>query len=170
MSRISVVGTGYVGLVTGACFADLGNYVTCIDVDAEKIGALRQGTIPFYEPGLEEVVARNVGAGRLFFTESYAEGLKDAELVFIAVNTPPGLSGEADLSYARAAFSSAVDHLRTPAIFVGKSTMPIGSGDGANRALARRGDVGHAIVSNPEFLREGSAVADFMHPDRVVIG
>jgi UDPglucose 6-dehydrogenase len=170
MAKISVVGTGYVGLVTGACFADLGNRVTCIDVDAEKIEALRQGTIPFYEPGLEEFVRRNVGAERLSFTTSYAEGVKGAEFVFIAVNTPPGLSGEADLSYARAAFSSTVDHLRAPAIIVGKSTMPIGTGDRASRFLARTDAIRHAIVSNPEFLREGSAVSDFMQPDRVVIG
>jgi UDPglucose 6-dehydrogenase len=159
-----------VGLVTGACFADLGNPVTCIDVNAEKIEALRQGTIPFYEPGLEDVVRRNVGAGRLSFTTSYSEGLKGAELVFIAVNTPPGLSGEADLSYVRAAFSSTIDHLRSPAIIVGKSTMPIGTGDRANRFLTDNDGVRHAIVSNPEFLREGSAVSDFMQPDRVVIG
>ncbi|MDP8921521.1 MAG: UDP-glucose/GDP-mannose dehydrogenase family protein [Chloroflexota bacterium] len=170
MSTISVVGTGYVGLVTGACFADLGNRVTCIDVDAAKVELLKNGGIPIYEPGLEEVVKRNVRAGRLHFTTSYADGLADTEFVFVAVNTPPGHSGEADMTYARAAAHSIAEHLRTPAIVVNKSTMPIGTGDWVAGILARYGSVAAAVVSNPEFLREGSAVADFNSPDRVVLG
>src|SRR5256885_4252795 len=120
MSRISVVGTGYVGLVTGACFADLGNRVTCIDVDEQKIGLLQCGGIPIFEPGLEEIVERNVRAGRLAFTTSYREGLAATDVVFLAVNTPPGLAGEADMKYARAAAHSIAEHLTAPAIVVNK--------------------------------------------------
>jgi UDPglucose 6-dehydrogenase len=170
VSTISVVGTGYVGLVTGACFADLGNRVTCIDVDERKIGILRNGGIPIFEPGLEEVVERNVRAGRLAFTTSYRDGLAGTEFVFVAVNTPPGLAGEADMTYTRAAAHSIAEHLQTPAIVVNKSTMPIGTGDWVQGVLARYGSVAAAVVSNPEFLREGAAVADFNRPDRVVLG
>jgi UDPglucose 6-dehydrogenase len=170
VSTISVVGTGYVGLVTGACFADLGNQVTCIDVDEKKIGILKNGGIPIYEPGLEEVVERNVRAGRLKFTTSYAEGLAGTEFVFVAVNTPPGLAGEADMKYARAAAHSIAEHLTSPAIVVNKSTMPIGTGDWVQAVLDRFGSVAAAVVSNPEFLREGAAVADFNRPDRIVLG
>ena len=170
MSTISVVGTGYVGLVTGACFADLGNRVLCIDVDERKIGLLRSGGIPIYEPGLEEVVERNVRAGRLTFTTSYQEGLEGTEFVFVAVNTPPGLAGEADMTYARSAAHSIAEHLATPAIVVNKSTMPIGTGDWVQSVLDRYGTVAAAVVSNPEFLREGAAVADFNRPDRIVLG
>ena len=170
MSRISVVGTGYVGLVTGACFADLGNHVTCIDVDEKKIGLLKNGGIPIFEPGLEEVVDRNVRAGRLSFTTSYEEGLRGTEFVFVAVNTPPGLAGEADMTYARSAAHSIAENLASPAIVVNKSTMPIGTGDWVQGVLARYGTVAAAVVSNPEFLREGAAVADFNRPDRVVLG
>jgi len=170
MSTISVVGTGYVGLVTGACFADLGNRVTCIDVDERKIGVLRNGGIPIFEPGLEEVVERNVRAGRLSFTTSYRDGLDGTEFVFVAVNTPPGLAGEADMKYARAAAHSIAEHLQTPAVVVNKSTMPIGTGDWVQGVLARYGSVAAGVVSNPEFLREGAAVSDFNRPDRIVLG
>src|SRR3954453_18605638 len=170
MSTISVIGTGYVGLVTGACFADLGNRVTCIDVDERKIGMLRNGGIPIYEPGLEEVVERNVRAGRLQFTTSYKDGLEGTEFVFVAVNTPPGLAGEADMKFARSAAHSIAEHLQTPAIVVNKSTMPIGTGDWVQGVLARYGRVAAAVVSNPEFLREGAAVSDFNRPDRIVLG
>ena len=170
MSTISVVGTGYVGLVTGACFADLGNRVTCIDVDERKIGILRSGGITIYEPGLEEIVERNVRAGRLRFTTSYKDGLEGTEFVFVAVNTPPGLAGEADMTYARAAARSIAEHLQTPAIVVNKSTMPIGTGDWVQGVLDRYGRVAAAVVSNPEFLREGAAVSDFNNPDRIVLG
>ena len=170
MSTISVVGTGYVGLVTGACFADLGNRVTCIDVDERKVGMLRNGAIPIYEPGLEEIVERNVRAGRLAFTTSYQDGLSGTEFVFIAVNTPPGLAGEADMTYVRSAAHSIAEHLQGPAIVVNKSTMPIGTGDWVQSVLDRNGSVKTAVVSNPEFLREGAAIGDFKHPDRIVIG
>jgi UDPglucose 6-dehydrogenase len=170
VSTISVVGTGYVGLVTGACFADLGNQVTCIDIDARKVETLRNGGIPIYEPGLEEVVERNVRAGRLSFTTSYAEGLKGTEFVFVAVNTPPGQAGEADMTYARSAAMSIAEHLETPAIVVNKSTMPIGTANWVQERLDRYGRVAAAVVSNPEFLREGAAVADFNRPDRIVLG
>ena len=170
MATISVVGTGYVGLVTGACFADLGHRVTCIDIDAAKVETLKRGGIPIYEPGLEELVKRNIRAGRLHFTTSYADGLADTSFVFVAVNTPPGPSGEADMTYARSAAHSIAEHLGTPATVVNKSTMPIGTGDWVAGILARYGSVAAAVVSNPEFLREGSAVTDFNHPDRIVLG
>jgi UDPglucose 6-dehydrogenase len=172
VARISVVGTGYVGLVTGACFADLGNQVGCIDIDATKVALLQQGGLPIYEPQLEEVVQRNIKAGRLFFTTDYAAGLDGAEFVFIAVNTPSGPEGEADMGQAQAAATAIAEHLSGPAIIVNKSTMPIGAGDWVANILDRRVRPGvtFAVVSNPEFLREGSAVADFMQPDRVVLG
>ena len=170
MSTISVVGTGYVGLVTGACFADLGNRVVCIDVDERKIAMLRDGQIPIYEPGLEELVERNVRSQRLAFTTSYAEGLAGTEFVFVAVNTPSGQAGEADMTYARSAARSIAEHLDGPAIVVNKSTMPIGTGDWVVGVLGRYGRVHAPVVSNPEFLREGSAIVDFNHPDRVVLG
>src|SRR5829696_2434657 len=172
MARISVVGTGYVGLVTGAFFADLGNQVACIDIDAEKVAALQQGSLPIYEPQLEEVVQRNLAAGRLCFTTDYASGLVDAEFVFIAVNTPAGPEGEADMRQAQAAATSIAEHLAAPAIIINKSTMPIGAGDWVANILVKRlaAGIGSTVVSNPEFLREGAAVADFLHPDRVVLG
>jgi UDPglucose 6-dehydrogenase len=170
LSNITVVGTGYVGLVTGACFADLGNRAVCIDVDEAKIELLRSGGIPIYEPGLEELVERNCRTGRLSFTTSYEEGLADTEFVFVAVNTPQGPSGEADMTYTRAAARSIAEHLRAPATIVNKSTMPIGTGDWVTQVMARHGSVAAPVVSNPEFLREGSAIADFQHPDRVVLG
>ncbi|MBA2448018.1 MAG: UDP-glucose/GDP-mannose dehydrogenase family protein [Chloroflexi bacterium] len=170
MSTISVVGTGYVGLVTGACFADLGNRVVCIDVDERKIAMLQAGEIPIYEPGLEELVERNVRSQRLSFTTSYAEGLTGTDFVFVAVNTPSGHAGEADMTYARSAARSIAEHLDGPAIVVNKSTMPIGTGDWVVGVLSRYGRVRAPVVSNPEFLREGSAIVDFNHPDRVVLG
>ncbi|MGE5619264.1 MAG: UDP-glucose dehydrogenase family protein [Sphingomonadaceae bacterium] len=172
MARISVVGTGYVGLVTGACFADLGNNVTCIDIDVSKIDNLKRGVLPIFEPGLEEIVERNSRAGRLRFTSSYEEGIPGADIVFIAVNTPSGSEGEADLKYTRAAAQSIAKHINRHTIIVNKSTVPIGTGDWvANIARKHiRPGASFAVVSNPEFLREGSAVNDFTHPDRVVLG
>jgi UDPglucose 6-dehydrogenase len=172
VSKITVVGTGYVGLVTGACLADLGNEVTGIDIDATKIALLQGGELPIYEPQLEEIVGRNLAAGRLRFTTDYASGLAGTEFVFIAVNTPSGPEGEANLRYARAAATAIAQHLTAPAIVVNKSTMPIGTGDWVANILERcaASDITCAVVSNPEFLREGSAVADFLHPDRVVLG
>jgi UDPglucose 6-dehydrogenase len=172
VAKISVVGTGYVGLVTGACFADLGNEVTCLDIDAAKVALLQQGTIPIYEPQLEEVVHHNLAAGRLRFTTAYADGLADAEFVFVAVNTPSGQDGEADMRDVQAAVTAIADHLSASAVVVNKSTMPIGAGDWVATILEKRvrDGVEFAVVSNPEFLREGSAVADFLVPDRVVLG
>lgn len=172
MKNITVIGTGYVGLTTGTTFADLGNQVVCIDVDAEKIARLQNGILPIYEPGLGEVVVRNLAAGRLRFSTSYEEGLRDAEFVFIAVGTPDDGSGGADLSQVRAAAQSVAKALDHPVIVVNKSTVPIGTGDLVASIIYehRRGEVPFAVVSNPEFLREGSALFDCMHPDRVVLG
>src|SRR5688500_5024352 len=179
MTSVCVVGTGYVGLVTGTCFADLGNRVTCLDINEEKIAGLRRGALPIFEPGLEELVRRNVEAGRLSFTTSYAEAVPGADFCFIAVPTPSGPAGEADLGYVRAAAALA-PLLKDGAIIVNKSTVPIGTADRVDqiverhlpkeRAAGRDGEIRFGVVSNPEFLREGAAVADFMRPDRVVLG
>jgi len=172
MKNIAVIGTGYVGLVTGTCFADLGNKVTCIDIDERKIETLREGGVPIYEPGLEEVIRRNVAAGRLGFTTSYADGLSDAEFVFIAVGTPSGVDGEADLQYVRMAAETIGETMDHPFIIINKSTVPVGTGDWVADIIRRRQPepVPFAVVSCPEFLREGSALADFINPDRVVLG
>ncbi len=172
MKHIAVVGTGYVGLVTGTCFADLGNKVICIDIDERKIEILRSGGVPIYEPGLQEVIQRNVAAGRLSFTTSYAEGLRDAEFVFIAVGTPSGVDGEADLQYVRMAAESIAQTMDHPLIIINKSTVPVGTGDWVADIIRKHQPtpIEFAVVSCPEFLREGSALADFMAPDRVVLG
>ena len=172
MRNITVIGTGYVGLVTGTCFADLGNQVVCLDIDETKIETLNNGGIPIYEPSLEEVVRRNVKAGRLSFTTSYEEGLKDAEFVFIAVGTPEGVDGEADLRYVRMAARSIAGVMDHPVIIINKSTVPVGTGDWVADIINRhkKADIEFAVVSNPEFLREGSAISDFLNPDRVVLG
>ena len=172
MKRIAIIGTGYVGLVTGACFADLGNQVVCIDVDETKIAQLNRDVMPIFEPGLEEVVRRNRAAGRLSFALSYADGLREAEFVFIAVNTPEGMEGEADLRYVRAAAERIAKTLDHGAIIVNKSTVPIGTGDLVASIVERHKapQASISVVSNPEFLREGSAVYDCQHPDRVVLG
>jgi len=172
MAKIGVVGTGYVGLVTGACFADLGNTVVCIDIDLAKVENLQKGVLPIFEPGLEEIVERNSRAGRLRFTSSYEEGVADADLVFIAVNTPSGAEGEADLKYTRSAAQSIARHITKHTIIVNKSTVPIGTGDWVANIASKDVNPGvtFGVVSNPEFLREGSAITDFMHPDRVVLG
>lgn len=172
MKNIAVVGTGYVGLVTGTCLADLGNRVACVDINEQKIEGLKQGVMPIYEPGLEELVARNVQAGRLSFTTSYVEGLKEAEFVFIAVGTPEGVDGEADLRYVRMAARSIAEVMDHPMIIVNKSTVPVGTGDWVADIIREHcnGDADFAVVSNPEFLREGAAIGDFLYPDRVVLG
>ncbi len=174
MKDICVVGTGYVGLVTGACFADFGNDVVCLDIDANKVEMLCAGQMPIYEPGLEEVVRRNVAAGRLSFTTSYEEAIKTDQprYVFIAVGTPEGVDGEADLKYVRKAAESIAEVMDHPLIIVNKSTVPVGTGDWVADIINRHrnGDVDFTVVSNPEFLREGSAINDFLHPDRVVLG
>lgn len=172
MRNIAVIGTGYVGLVTGTCFADLGNRVVCLDIDETKIEILNSGGVPIYEPGLEEMVRRNVKAGRLSFTTSYVDGVKDAEFVFIAVGTPEGVDGEADLRYVHMAAQSIAQVLDHPLIIVNKSTVPVGTGDWVADIVHkhRKNDIEFAVVSNPEFLREGSAISDFLNPDRVVLG
>jgi UDPglucose 6-dehydrogenase len=172
VKNICVVGVGYVGLVTGTCFADLGNRVTALDINAERIENLKQGLLPIYEPGLEEMVKRNVSAGRLSFTTSYAEALQDAEFAFIAVGTPEGVDGEADLQYVRAAAESIAENMTEPLIIVNKSTVPVGTGDWVAEVVnAKQGKpIPFSVVSCPEFLREGSAIADFMNPARTVLG
>ncbi|MBV9228219.1 MAG: UDP-glucose/GDP-mannose dehydrogenase family protein [Chloroflexi bacterium] len=174
MSVICVIGTGYVGLVTGTCLADMGNKVTCVDIVAEKIERLRRGILPIYEPGLEEMVERNVNAGRLAFTTNYSEGLKDSEFIFIAVNTPSnGTQGGADMRYVESAARSIAENLDHYAIVINKSTVPVGSGDVVSRVIRnnlKRPDVTFSVVSNPEFLAEGAAIRDFQNPDRVVLG
>jgi UDPglucose 6-dehydrogenase len=172
VKNICVVGVGYVGLVTGTCFADLGNVVTALDINEERIANLQQGILPIYEPGLEEMVKRNVAAGRLHFTTSYAEALKGAEFAFIAVGTPEGVDGEADLQYVRAAAESIAENMAAPIVIVNKSTVPVGTGDWVAdivRAKQPR-PMPFNVVSCPEFLREGSALADFMNPARTVLG
>ncbi|MCK6568070.1 MAG: UDP-glucose 6-dehydrogenase [Chloroflexi bacterium] len=172
MKQICVVGVGYVGLVTAACFADLGNRVTALDVNEERIANLKKGVMPIYEPGLDELVKRNVKAGRIHFTASYKEGLKGAEYVFIAVGTPSGSDGSADLQYVAAAAKSIAENMTAPVIIINKSTVPIGTGDWVadivKGALPKPMDF--SVVSCPEFLREGAAISDFMNPHRTVIG
>jgi UDPglucose 6-dehydrogenase len=171
VKKICVIGTGYVGLVTGACFADLGNQVACVDIDPRKVEMLRRGSMPIYEPGLEEIVQRNSRAGRLIFTTSYAEGMADAGFIFISVDTPAGVEGDADMHNFRMAAETIAQHLDHEVIIVNKSTVPIGTGEWVAQAIQRvNGAAQFAVVSNPEFLREGAAVADFMNPDRVVLG
>ena len=168
--KIAVVGTGYVGLVTGTCFAESGNEVVCLDVDARKIQILESGGIPIYEPGLEELVRRNVKERRLSFTTSYPDAVKDAAVVFIAVGTPPGEAGEADLSYVLGAAEQIGRHLTAYAVVVNKSTVPVGSADKVAEVLRKTTAHPFDVVSNPEFLKEGAAIDDFMRPDRVVVG
>jgi UDPglucose 6-dehydrogenase len=172
MRNICVIGVGYVGLVTGTCFADLGHQVSCVDVDTAKIEKLQDGIMPIYEPGLEEMVRRNAQAGRLTFTTCYGEGLKGAEFVFISVGTPQGSGGEADLKYVRAAARSIGEVMDHSMLIINKSTVPIGTGDWVSDIVRRyqREPVDFWVVSNPEFLREGAAINDFMFPDRIVLG
>jgi len=173
MSKLCVIGTGYVGLVTGTCFADMGHRVTCLDINEERINLLNSGIMPIYEPGLKQIVDQNVEAGRLDFTTSYSEALKDSEFAFIAVGTPSSEDGEADMQYVKAAASSIARNLDHPIIIVNKSTVPVGTGDWVAEIIKDlNGEVTtqFSVVSNPEFLREGSAVMDFMKPDRVVLG
>jgi UDPglucose 6-dehydrogenase len=168
--KIAVIGTGYVGLVTGTCFAESGHSVTCVDLDEKKVATLRGGGIPIYEPGLEELVKRNVKEGRLTFTTSYPEALPGAEVAFIAVGTPPGETGEADLSYVLKAAESVGQAMTGYCVVINKSTVPVGSADKVREVLARTSKHPFDVVSNPEFLKEGAAIDDFMRPDRVVVG
>jgi UDPglucose 6-dehydrogenase len=172
MKQICVVGVGYVGLVTASCFADLGNNVCALDVDEKRIENLKKGIMPIYEPGLEELVRRNVKSGRLGFTNSYQEALDGAEFAFIAVGTPSGVDGNADLKYVESAAKSIAQNMTAPLIIINKSTVPIGTGDWVADIVkgAQPKSIDFSVVSCPEFLREGSAIADFMSPHRNVIG
>ncbi len=172
MKRICVIGVGYVGLVTGACFADLGNQVAALDIDEERIAGLKQGLMPIYEPGLEELVARNARSGRLLFTTSYPEALRQAEYVFIAVGTPEGVDGEADLKHVRAVAEAVARQMTGPLVVVNKSTVPVGTGDWVADIIRAHQPkpIPFSVVSCPEFLREGSAISDFMNPARTVLG
>ena len=170
--KIAVVGTGYVGLVTGTCLADLGNEVVCVDIDGEKIKSLNKGIIPIYEPGLDGLVAKNKKAGRLEFTSNLKKSIKECSVVFICVGTPPKENGEADLSYVENVARAIAEAMDSYKVIVEKSTVPVETGEKVARTI-RAYNVHKAdfdVVSNPEFLREGNAVNDFMHPDRIVIG
>ncbi|MCJ7723356.1 MAG: UDP-glucose/GDP-mannose dehydrogenase family protein [Anaerolineales bacterium] len=172
MKQICVIGVGYVGIVTGACFADLGNRVMALDVNVQRIEGLKKGIMPIYEPGLEELVERNVKAGRLSFTTSYKEALDGTGFAFIAVGTPSGVNGEADMQYVAAAARSIAENMTAPIIIINKSTVPVGTGDWVadivKGALSK--PIEFSVVSCPEFLREGSAIGDFMNPYRTVLG
>ena len=173
--NLTVIGTGYVGLVTGACFAEMGNVVTCIDVQEDKIAALKRGVLPIYEPGLEAIVEENYKAGRLLFSTSLATAMNESNVLFIAVGTPPEEDGSADLRHVLAVAREVGQHLRGYSVIVDKSTVPVGTAEKVRNTilaeLSRRGtDVEFDVVSNPEFLKEGNAVEDFMRPDRIIVG
>jgi UDPglucose 6-dehydrogenase len=168
--KIAVVGTGYVGLVTGTCFAETGNQVTCVDIDTKKVEKLSNGQITIYEPGLEKIFLRNLKEGRLRFTTNLAEGIKDATIIFLALPTPPGEDGSADLKYILGVAEDLGKILTDYKVIVDKSTVPVGTADKVRAAVAKNFKGDFAVVSNPEFLREGVAVDDFMKPDRVVVG
>src|SRR5215475_5365103 len=168
--KIAVVGTGYVGLVTGTCFAETGNDVICVDIDAGKVKKLSTGQITIYEPGLEKLFLRNLKEERLKFTTDLAEGIKDAQIVFLALPTPPGEDGSADLKYILGVADHLGKILDDYKVIVDKSTVPVGTAEKVKSAISKNARVDFDVVSNPEFLREGVAVEDFMKPDRVVIG
>jgi UDPglucose 6-dehydrogenase len=168
--RIAVIGTGYVGLVTGTCFAESGNHVTCVDIDAAKVARLNKGEIPIYEPGLTEMVEHNVEAKRLFFTTDLASAVKAARLIFLAVGTPSSEDGSADLSALWRVVSDIAPHLPEDAVVVTKSTVPVGTNHEINERLAKLTGRACDVASNPEFLKEGAAIEDFVKPDRVVVG
>jgi UDPglucose 6-dehydrogenase len=170
MKNIAVVGTGYVGLVTGTCFAENGNKVTCIDIDAQKIERLKNGETPIYEPELDVLLDRNIHSNRLSFTTDLEVGIKDAEIIFLALPTPPGEDGSADLSYILKVADQLGELLTEYKVIVDKSTVPVGTAEKVYETIAKKAKVEFAVVSNPEFLREGFAVSDFLKPDRVVIG
>jgi len=170
MNKIAVIGTGYVGLVTGTCFAETGNQVICVDIDSNKVEKMRNGEIPIYEPHLDVIFERNIKANRLTFTTDLASGIKDAEIIFLALPTPPGEDGSADLSYILGVADQLGKLITDYKVIVDKSTVPVGTAEKVHAAIAKNASVPFAVVSNPEFLREGFAVDDFMKPDRVVIG
>ncbi|MDW2981515.1 MAG: UDP-glucose/GDP-mannose dehydrogenase family protein [Rhodanobacter sp.] len=173
--KVTIFGTGYVGLVTGACLAEMGNHVVCVDIDAGKVERLKRGEIPIYEPGLEEIVLRNHAGGRLDFTVEAAPAIAHGELIFIAVGTPPDEDGSADLQYVQKVAGTIGRHLDRYAVVVNKSTVPVGTADRVREAVAaelaaRRATVEFDVVSNPEFLKEGAAVEDCLRPDRIIVG
>jgi UDPglucose 6-dehydrogenase len=168
--KLAVVGTGYVGLVTGTCFAETGNDVTCVDIDAAKVKKMQAGQVPIYEPELEALFKRNIKEGRLHFTTSLRDGIKEAEVIFLALPTPPGEDGSADLSYVLDVAEQLGALLKHYTIIIDKSTVPVGTAERVRADIAAGTKVPFDVVSNPEFLREGFAVSDFMKPDRVVIG
>jgi len=173
--KILIVGTGYVGLVTGACFAEMGHHVICLDIDPDKIQKLKEGVVPIYEPGLEEIVKRNALAGRLEFTTDYAYGVRNALFCFIAVSTPRGENGAADITYVKQAARQIAEQMESYKIIVNKSTVPVGSARAVSETIGsvlkeKGSQIEFDVVSNPEFLKEGDAINDFMKPDRIVIG
>lgn len=175
MNRVSIIGTGYVGLVTGTCLSEFGMNVTCMDIDEKKIGNLREGVLSIYEPGLQQLFEKNCRSGRLKFTMDIKEAVNNSSVIFIAVGTPPMEDGSADLQYVLSAARSIAESMNSYKVIVDKSTVPVGTGrkvkNVIKEVLRQRGvDIGFDVVSNPEFLREGAAVRDFMHPDRIVIG
>jgi UDPglucose 6-dehydrogenase len=175
MMKVTIFGTGYVGLVTGACLAEMGNHVVCVDIDEAKVERLRQGVIPIFEPGLDAIVRRNHAEGRLDFTTDAATAIAHGELIFIAVGTPPDEDGSADLSYVLAVARSVGQHLDRYAVVVNKSTVPVGTADRVRETVAaelaaRQASVAFDVVSNPEFLKEGAAVEDCLRPDRIIVG
>ena len=170
MKKIAVIGTGYVGLVTGTCFAETGNQLICVDIDAKKVERLKNGEMPIYEPQLDVLFDRNIAAKRLSFTTDLAAGIKDAEIIFLALPTPPGADGSADLKYILAVADDLGKLLTDYKVIVDKSTVPVGTAEKVTAVIAKNARVPFDVVSNPEFLREGFAVEDFMKPDRVVIG
>jgi UDPglucose 6-dehydrogenase len=173
--KIAVVGSGYVGLVTGACFAERGNTVTCVDIDEKKINLLKNGKSPIYEPGLEELIRRNAQENRLIFTTSLADAMQTSDVIFIAVGTPPGEDGSADLQYVLAVAKEVGRYMNKYCVVVDKSTVPVGTADKVKQTIQKELDqrgakIEFAVVSNPEFLKEGAAIDDFMKPDRVIVG
>jgi UDPglucose 6-dehydrogenase len=170
MKKIAVIGTGYVGLVTGTCFAETGNMVTCVDIDINKVEKMKNGLIPIYEPDLDTLFERNIKANRLVFTTSLEEAVEDAEIIFLALPTPPGEDGSADLSYILGVANQLGKIIKNYKVIVDKSTVPVGTSEKVYKEIAANSQVEFAVVSNPEFLREGYAVSDFMKPDRIVIG
>src|SRR5713226_4223456 len=170
--KLTIIGTGYVGLVTGTCFAEAGHQVICVDNDVQKVEILRAGKMPIYEPGLDDLVQRNVASGRLSFTSSTPEGVQNSDVIFIAVPTPPQADGSVDLSFIEKVAREIAQSMTSYKVVVDKSTVPVKTGDKVAETIKRycKAKVEFDVVSNPEFLREGFAVDDFMHPDRVVVG
>ena len=173
--KVAVFGSGYVGLVTSTCLADVGNQVSCVDVDSDKIDALKKGHIPIYEPGLEQLVLDNQKQGRLEFTLDAASAIKHADIIFIAVGTPPQEDGSADLQYVLKVAETIAKHMNEYKVVVGKSTVPVGTCDQIESTIQkglveRKQTIDFAVVSNPEFLKEGNAIEDFVKPDRIIVG